>query len=381
MTGPVVGPTVDIRATYTRFPGWTQHFWTWMTGKALPGQRPRIRHSWRSYLVVTCGLFALGLLLAGAAVTHRFPLWPAGLAAGWVASLAAARAMILVIVHQCIHRRFSGDARRDRMIAEALTALTLWQDAARMKGEHFDAHHDEAFATHADPPVQSLLKLGFRPGLARTELWRRALVVFVSPRFYMSWFVDRLRWNATAAPARRVAFVLWVGVLVVAAVRLDHGPIVVGLAFVLPVVLLAQLCALLDRLGEHAWLTPPDPRYGVRRQHIPATWARFCGRAVPPSGLPLRACVTGWARWLLGTVLVDVPSRLLVLPGDLPNHDFHHRNPGTWDWAIAAYRRQGEIDEAGPDDAPYTEVWGLKAAIDRMLVGLSEAEVVAAARG
>ena len=47
----------DVRASYLRFPAWSQHFWTWQTGKALPGQKPLLRHTWSSYLAVTLAQF------------------------------------------------------------------------------------------------------------------------------------------------------------------------------------------------------------------------------------------------------------------------------------------------------------------------------------
>ena len=46
------------------FPRWTQHFWTWQTGKALPGQKPMLRHTWATYLAVTLTVFFAGLAVS-----------------------------------------------------------------------------------------------------------------------------------------------------------------------------------------------------------------------------------------------------------------------------------------------------------------------------
>lgn len=365
-----VRAVTDVRATYLRFPSWTQHFWTWMTGKALPHQAPLIRHTWYTYVTVTFGAFFAGLALSTVAVADRFALWWLALPLGWILTLQGARTMILVIAHQALHRRFSGSARADAFFGEAVTVLTVFQDFQEFKEEHFDNHHRRAvFATEADPPVQFLLRLGFRPGLSRGRLWRRAFLVFFSPRFYAVTFLDRLRSNALKGRSRRACFVAWAALWLSMPFWMPHGLAVLLLAFVVPVILLNQLSALLDKLGEHAWLSPRDPDLDHRYYTVPATSARFCGAAVPGRGDPV-----GWVRWLAATVLYHLPSRLMVVVGDLPNHDYHHRHPSTPDWTVAAYARQREID--GGDYGPaYTEVWGMGHAIDRVFKAMSDVRV------
>ena len=363
----------EVRASFLRFPGWSQHFWTWFTGKALPHQEPLIRHTWFSYLAVTLLVFFAGLSLSTAAVAAKFSLWPLALLAGWVMTLAAARTMILVIAHQCIHKRFAGSSKLDNAIAELVTVLTVFHDAHTFKVEHFESHHRESiFATPADPPVQLLVRLGFRPGMSRAELWRRAAAVFVSPRFYLSGFWERLRCNLVTGSWRRLGFFAWAALWVLAPFWLTAGWQAPVLAFVVPVILLAQLSALLDKLGEHAWLTQRHPDRSSRYYHVDATWARFCGTTAPPRWLPLRKKLVAWPRWVVSMSFYHLPARLLVVVGDLPNHDFHHRHPGTRDWMIAAYARQRDVDEALDGAPPYTEVWGLGQAIDRMFQGFSE---------
>src|SRR4051794_38181215 len=176
---------MDVRATYLRFPAWTQHFWTWQTGKALPGQKPLLRHTWASYLAVTLVVFLSGLAISTVAVALMFSWWYVALLFGWLLTVAGERLMVLVIAHQALHRRFSGKPRSDRWWGEVVTVLSVFHTFRDFKEEHFDNHHRrEVFATEADPPVQFLLDLGFRPGLSRAALWRRAWVVFLSPLFY-----------------------------------------------------------------------------------------------------------------------------------------------------------------------------------------------------
>jgi len=362
----------DVRGSYLRFPGWTQHFWTWLTGKALPHQRPLIRHNWASYLAMTLTAFFGGLALSSSAIALLFPLWYLALVAGIVLSLFAARTMILVIAHQALHRRFSGNPKLDWFFGELVTVLNVYQDFQTFKEEHFDNHHRRTvFASEADPPVQVLFGLGFRPNMTRRELWRRAFVVFCSPVFYWSIFCNRLKCNLTVGTWRRAGFLVWAGLWLSVPFWVPHGLSVLLVAFVLPIVILSQLSALLDKLGEHAWLTPPDPEHGHKFYTVAATSARFCGSPVPGPATSKRAAVRVWSRWIFATLFYHLPARLLVVVGDLPNHDFHHRYPSTPDWAIAAYARQRDIDsgEYGPE---YTEVWGMGAAVDRMFRTMGE---------
>ncbi|WP_320069477.1 fatty acid desaturase [Micromonospora sp. RTGN7] len=356
----------DIRATYLRFPAWTQHFWTWQTGKALPGQEPLLRHTWASYLAVTLGLFLGGLTISTVAVGVMFPLWYLALLLGWILTVTGARMMVLVIAHQALHRKFSGNASADWFWGEAVTVLSVFHTFQDFKEEHFDNHHRrEVFATEADPPVQFLLNLGFRTGRSRAAQWRRAWAVFLSPVFYGRGFLGRVGSNLKGGKVRLVGFAVWAGWWLSLPFWFPHGLLVLVLAFVLPVILFAQLSALLDRLGEHEWLAPRVPEYGHRYYTAAATSARYCGAPVPPRSMPAGRQLVAWVRWTAATLFYHLPSRLLVVVGDLPNHDYHHRYPSTADWTTAAYARQRDID-TGPQGPAYQEVWGMGAAIDKV---------------
>lgn len=364
-----------VRESFGRFPWWTQHFWTWLTGKALPNQRPLVRLTWWGYLAATLVGFFAGLALSTFALVRADgPDWLL-LVLGWAFTLASGRCMILVIAHQCIHKRFSRNRRMDLFVGELVTVLTVYQDAHAFKVEHFDAHHRRGtFATHNDPPVQYLMDLGFKPGMSRRQLWFRAIVVFLSPFFYLQGFYERLKANLTSGTWRRVGFGLWAGFWLGMPLWLDNGAQVLLMAFVVPVIPMAQLSALLDKLGEHAWLTPPDPNHSPQHEHVSASWARFSGAELPKKSLALHKKPFAWLLWGASMLLYHLPSRLFVVVGDLPNHDFHHRFPSTPDWMVAAYARQRDIDNLPADHPPYSEVWGMFQAVDRTFESLSKAQ-------
>ncbi|MFM7579473.1 MAG: hypothetical protein ACKO5Q_21385, partial [Microcystaceae cyanobacterium] len=50
----------------------------------------------------------------------------------------------------------------------------------------------------------------------------------------------------------------------------------------------------------------------------------------------------GETRWWLRLFFYHLPVRLLILTGDSPVHDYHHRRPAS-DWVNAHCDRQAEL--------------------------------------
>lgn len=365
----------DVRASFERFPSWTQHFWTWFTGKALPYQKPYFVHTWWSYCLVTLSIFICGLSISSLAIVLQFDFWWVALVSGWFLTLNGARTMILVIAHQCIHGQFSGNRKLDDFIGELVTILVINQDAEAFRLDHVRIHHRRAtFATVDDPPVKSLIGYGFLPGMSKRMLWRRAAWVVSSPFFHWKAFEKRLRSNLTSRRMwRRPVFLAYAAGWLSLAVLVPDGWMVVLFAFGVPVGVFLQISALMDNLGEHAWLEPPEPKNAQRHYHVSRTWARFCGRALPDLSLPVWRRTIAWMTWSLEMALYHFPARVLVVVGDLPNHDFHHRFPATSKWMYAAYARQQDIDKGHEGSPSYIEIWGLGQAMDQMFQALSKA--------
>ena len=71
---------------------------------------------------------------------------------GWVLTVTGERMMVLVIAHQALHRRFSGNAAVDRFWGEVVTVLSVFHTFRDFKDEHFDNHHRrEVFADRGRP--------------------------------------------------------------------------------------------------------------------------------------------------------------------------------------------------------------------------------------
>lgn len=96
---------------------------------------------------------------------------------------------------------------------------------------------------------------------------------------------------------------------------------------------------------------------------------RFCGETPPFNQSSL-----AWLRWWMRMLGYHLPVRILILPGEMPEHDWHYRHPHDPDWANGIYARQRDLEAGCPGfSESYTEVWGLFEAIDLVFETLSKA--------
>ncbi|MCX4692538.1 fatty acid desaturase [Streptomyces sp. NBC_01408] len=364
-----------IRASFQRFPRWTQHLWTWITGKALPGQKPLVKLNVVTYVILDLVGLAVGIGSAWWIVSSGPTIALLLLPLCWVVTVSAARICSTVIAHHCMHTRFTGKIKYDREIAQVLSTLVCTEDADQYYEDHINLHHrKETFATIADPTIQHLLKLGFRPGMTVPALWRRLAFTVVSPMFHAEFLATRLAQNLwRSATYRRIMSLAYLGA-VIGLVTWQGAWLPFALAVLVPMIPLYQIVALLEFLSEHAWFKAKDDTLGGRAFHVSHSWGRFNGDALPEQGIGVVRSVGAWSRWTLRLAFYHLPSRILVVPGDLAAHDFHHRKPSTFEWVRASYARQADIDAGHPKWPAYTDVWGLGVAIDRVFTILSEEE-------
>ncbi|MDH6114564.1 hypothetical protein P3T36_000964 [Kitasatospora sp. MAP12-15] len=371
-----VEESTAIRASFERFPGWTQHLWTWITGKALPGQQPLVKLNTTTYLIADMVALAAGIGSAWWIVDQGVTLALLLLPLSWVLTVSAARVCSTVIAHHCMHTRFSGTIKYDREMAQVLSTIVCTEDADQYYEDHINLHHrKETFATIADPTIQHLLKLGFRPGMSVPTLWRKLAITVVSPMFHAEFLATRLAQNLwRSATYRRAMSAVYLGT-VLGLVAWQGAWVPFVLAVLVPLIPLYQIVALLEFLSEHAWFKSKDESLGGRAFHVSHSWGRFNGDALPAKGLGLLGSLGAWSRWTLRLAFYHLPSRILVVPGDLSQHDFHHRKPSTFEWVRAGYARQQDIDAGHPNWPAYTDVWGLGVAINRVFTILSEEEL------
>jgi fatty acid desaturase len=320
------------------------------------------------YFGLTFAKFAGGMMMTSYAVL-RWASWsPLLLLVGYLLTVNGARNMALVINHQCGHYRFTSKRKVDRFVGEMLSTILCSQDAVGYQHDHSTLHHGgESFSSDTDPVLTFIKKFGYRPGSSRTSLWLHTIWLLFSPYFHGVYFFSRVRSNFVASKGiRRLAScVYWAGWVAFMALH-PHGLRVWLVSFAVPVILVYQQSAFLELLTEHAWFIPRLKTERPREFIAARCWGRFCGSPVPEAGLPLTSAVPRWLGWFAATTLYHLPMRVLVLCGDAPQHDYHHRHPGAKEWTSPAYARQHDIDTGHKGWPEYWDVWGMHVAVNHV---------------
>jgi hypothetical protein len=364
------------RESYRAFPRWTSRFWTWLTGKPEQGQAALVTMTPASYATCSVLTYVAGLGLGVGSFRLDGLAFAVVLTLGWIMTVNGARRMISTIAHQCIHGRFSGNGDRDQRVAQWFAFLTLTQSAMDYRREHFGLHHRaDVFATAADPAARFLGDAGLAPPKSVAGLWLALLIAIVSPRFHAVFFAARIRSLMESQSRWRwlCTVMVWSGLIGLICWMCSVRAAFFGL--IVPVVVLYQISVLLEFISEHAWFVERGVLAQPKYVHATHSWGRFCGRSVPcRRGDSVVMYALRWMVWVLEHALYHLPVRLTVLPGDLPQHDFHHRNPGTMRWPNATYAREDDVKEGDPRWPPYSEFWGLHNAIAHVFAGIAAAQ-------
>ncbi|MDI3289008.1 fatty acid desaturase [Polyangium sp. 15x6] len=362
---------VDVRGTMSVLPGICQPFLTWLTGKALPGQKAS-NHSPHGHLLVPGAFVIVGVAASAALVSRGLGMQLGLLPLTWLVTVSGARKLQLMIVHQCAHGTFSGSRRVNELVGAALSLLLTIEPFKRYRAKHIELHHAQHHMTRRDPTVVFLFdKVGLRPGMSKPELWRRLLLTLVSPRYHLGMTAERIASVARGSPSELAAYVIFWGA-VLAIVVILGAELVFAVAWLVPIVLLYNVSSCLRLSSEHLWPAPVAERQPPGRALVASySTGIFLGEATPSPELGGISAAVAWARWALRMLFVHLPARLFVLVGDTPCHDYHHRHPRSREWMNYAYARQKDIDAGAPGWPPYTEVWGFVPALDAALSALS----------
>lgn len=375
--------TSDIRESMRVLPAFLQPFLTWLTGKPLRGETPTkltpLHHVAGAFLSL---LFGVATSVTAVAFTGG---WLVLLVPGWILTVHGARKLQVMILHHCSHYRVFGSKPGDTYLGRAIAAVLLIQSFDEYRREHIDDHHSARHMTRRDPSVEFLLQVvGLRAGMPLAQLWRRLLIALISPAFHARFLAVRLASLVGPAPwQHKVGTGAFLGLLL-AAVAVTHSWTVFLVAYVFPLTILYQVSAALRLSVKHTF--PERGTDAVRSRAVLASFtnAVFLGEPAPQPGAPLHRQISAWARWAFLMVFVHLFARTFVLVGDTVCHDFHHRHPQE-DWANYIFARQADIEAGHAGWPAYTEVWGLRAALNAVLASLSNADIrqfqVAAGRG
>jgi len=353
-----------------RLPACLQGFLTWLTAMPADDEPARETTALR-HLAAAFAWIAAGLALGSAAF--------AGL--GSVLLLPLALLLVccglglfqVVIFHHCAHGTVFRTRSANRRAGRLISALLLFKHFDHYQREHMLHHSARKLLTAEDEFAQFVFDMcGLEAGLDRRELWRRLLAKLASPTFHAQFILRRLQaslmshdrlhncWGASA----------WIAAIGAAGACGQLLPFII--VWLVPVTVLLQVATVFRILCEHrlpgrALLEARDKRFvGL------ATAGVFPGAMPPRRDLAPAERAVGWIRWWATMLGIHLPVRLLMLVGDAPCHDYHHRRPASKRWPNYIHARQEDADAGCPGfPVNYIETWGLFRAIDQNLASLA----------
>jgi len=339
---------------------WIQTFLTWLTGMPYKGEE--ITNNSRFYYLAS-SIAKLGVgVTASAWLWHELTKIIVLQVVPYLVIVGAARDLLPSIAHMCIHCKFTGNRKTDHFISDCITTLLFLQDSEGYFVDHIKKHHNiNMFATPEDPDAALLLRLGFHPGLSKEAYWQKLYQTMISPSFH--WFFLKRRFLSnyvTATLQRRIMALAWLIIIVTIVIQTNSFSTFI-VSWVIPLTFCYHISALCQYCSEHLFFATSGSK----------SLGRFCGEALPKASF--RECPQAWIGWLFRMIFYHLPVRIAVLPGTLPEHDFHHKYPSDSNWMNGKYSRQREID-AGVQG--YVDIWGLHNALDYVFEHLSNTPAI-----
>lgn len=346
-------------------------FWVFLSGKEILGRRrawePRNAH----YMIAAIAWLAAGI--AGV-------VWALQIASLWAAVPLYVASMILIVggaryfvatnIHMMAHHLMFSKASANHWWGEIFSTIFLIQSITRYRSDHL-AHHGKIFATLKDGDAVMVLRLGFAPGKTRRELWINLIKLCLSPTFHAKFFYGRLKENLILCPRYRAAMTLgWFGILGV--VGYEVGFTILFHVYILPIFLLIQIPALIQLLCEHIYISAD---MSAMARHKLLSNGRYCGVPLPQRTGSNAQYASDLVAWTLRILFVELPARITIFQGSLPEHDWHHRHPGSRHWANGRMLREEELRRgvATRGETDFLEVWGSIEIVDRVLRSISKA--------
>ncbi len=318
--------------------------------------RHHVQRSWPPALLVCVSfvwLAAAAACLYAASLSIAVFWRVAAFVGGSIAFTGAVRYMQTVLMHYAAHNALFRSKPANLRYSSIVSAVFVLPSPEDYHREHVREHHRtlQVFATREDPDAAFLLGLGFAPGTPLAKQRRLFLRTLFNPFFHLTMIRSRV---VSAAGRSGLAAVVVVLVLAGLAGVVVLNP-VFGLALLFSLFPLAACAALLQFLSEHLWFAPLLDGERAQDRLVRLSHARFC--CDPPA-----SSASGWAVWWLRLFCVHLPMRVMVLNGDLPQHDMHHLHPTKDFQTFGAQRRA--LNEGGVATREY---WGYGSAMKAVM--------------
>lgn len=360
---------LDPRETMKQdLPEWIQPLLTELVAKPYRGEKTR--HCNLSIdLVMTCSVLAIGITLSFAAIA-QLGTFLAIVPLGWVMTTYAIRKLRLTIMHAASHYLvFANNHKLNRILGEFISILTLTPRFKVYQRGHNGLHHSNNLLSPGDETYEYLFNIvGFWEAMTVDEAWKHLWRTLFSPSFYVCQLSYRLAatFRSKSGGHNWRSFLFWLTILAI--VTISHSWLAFLIAWLIPIFVFFEASSLLRQCVEHHFVVPAGVK-PTRQELNQMTVAIFCGEVTPQldsSALWIKR-LAAWTKWWLRMLFYHLPVRLLILTGDSPCHDWHHRNITSRQWIDCIFARQKEV-ERGEE---YYESWGLLNAIDKTFKSFS----------
>ena len=353
---------------YERLPQRLQPFLTWLTAQPAPGELPMERMP-QCFVVA-----ALSQTLIGAALTViALMVCPGLVPFGMLLTTAGLGLFQVVVFHHCSHGTVFKSRDTNVRVGRLVSAILLFKHFDHYKQGHMLHHSNNKLLTEEDEFADFVFNTcRLEAGTELPLLRRRVLLSLVSPLFHAQFTFRRIRaaWGSHDSRHNLVGMVVWGGLALIA---LATGQwLAFLLAWVLPVTVLLQAATVGRILCEHSFPGPDVIAARGRDLSAQATGGVFPGTMPPNRRATSVRGAFAWFGWWANMLIVQLFVRTVVLVGDAPCHDYHHRKPASRRWTDYIHARQND-KEAGSAvlKTAYSETWGLFRAVDATLASLS----------
>lgn len=278
----------------------------------------------------------------------------------------------VVVFHHCSHLTVFRKREINIFVGRLISVILLFKHFDSYRHEHMLHHSHNKLLTDEDEFADFVfqtcqLKAGEPIGVLRM----RVLLHIISPIFHGRFTYRRIRaaWGSTRRVDTAIGVAFWLATAAAAAVT-GHTQAYL-LLWVVPVTILLQIATVGRILCEHSFPDLDIIRVRGRDLSSHATGGVFAG-SMPPAAPALTVSgLAQWLRWWVSMLVIQVPVRLVILVGDAPCHDFHHRKPASRRWTSYIQARQSDREANTASKANYHDTWGLFHAIDATLISLS----------
>ena len=362
--GSGVSPRI---AMYNKLPDVMQPFLTWLTAQPTPGDIVRER-SPLIFVAYAYTQVITGVVMGALATPHHVVV----LMFAMMLVTAGLGLFQVVVFHHCSHLTVFRRRELNILVGRLISVILLFKHFDNYRHEHMLHHSHNKLLTDEDEFADFVfqtcqLKAGEPIGTLRI----RVLLNIISPLFHARFTYRRIRaaWGSSRRMDSIVGITFWAGTGLLAAVSGYWQTYL--LTWVIPVTVLLQIATVGRILCEHSFPELDIIRVSGRDLTSHATGGVFAGSMPPNASAKTINGLAQWLGWWVSIVVIQLPVRLVILVGDAPCHDFHHRKPASRRWTSYIQARQSDREARTVGKLDYRDTWGLFQAIDATLLSLS----------